>query len=638
MPPAPLYITTPIYYVTDVPHIGHAYTTIVADALARFARLQGRRVGFLTGTDEHGQKVARMAEERGLTPAAFAKSVSDAYRAAWTALEISNDDFIRTTDADHEAVVTELWRTLEAKGDIYVGDYEGFYCVACEQFYTEKELISVDGRGACPVHKRAVDKIKESTYYFRLSKYQQPLLDWYDAHPEFVQPEMRMNEVRAFVKGGLEDLSISRTTFTWGVPVPGRDGHVIYVWIDALTNYFSATKRASLEGLWSPGSRIVHMIGKEISRFHAVYWPAMLMSAGLPLPTTIFAHGWWTVNGEKMSKTLGNVVNPLELAQDLGVDAVRYFVMREVPLGSDGDFSHEALIGRYNAELANDLGNLLNRTIGMVDKYFAADRTLAERDGEPDPFDVAATVAKVSAHMEAIAPSKALEEIWGLVRKGNAYIDSEAPWKPTADRARILRNVLELYRCIAHLVSPFMPERATEMLRQLGISEPFALPAWDGRRGYASAVAAPLFPRVDDDRKKALLDKWLAARKRAEAATAATAPAVSSDEGLVAFDDFKKMDLRAATIVAAEPVPKAKKLLKLTVDAGEGRHRTVVAGIAEAYQPAELVGKTVLILANLKPATIRGVTSEGMVLAAGDEAIVGLSAVDRAVPPGTKIR
>jgi methionyl-tRNA synthetase len=646
MPPAPLYITTPIYYVTDVPHIGHAYTTIVTDALARFARLQGRRVGFLTGTDEHGQKVARMAEERGVSPADFARSVSDAYRAAWTALEISNDEFIRTTDPDHEAAVTELWRAMEQKGDIYVGDYEGYYCVACEQFYTEKELLSLDGtagRGACPVHKRPVDKVKESTYYFRLSKYQQPLLDWYDAHPEFVQPEMRLNEVRAFVKGGLEDLSISRTTFTWGIPVPGRAGHVIYVWIDALTNYYSATRRKALEGLWSEGTRIVHMIGKEISRFHAVYWPAMLMSAGLPLPTTIFAHGWWTVNGEKMSKTLGNVVNPLELASDLGVDAIRYFVMREVPLGADGDFSHEALLGRYNAELANDLGNLLNRTIGMVNKYFAADRSVPERPGDADPFDVAATVAKVTAHMEAIAPSKALEEIWALVRKGNAYIDAEAPWKPDADRGRILRNVLELCRCIAHLVSPFMPERATEMLRQLGIAgeaERFALPVWDGRRGYAPAMGAPLFPRVDDDRKRALLDKWLAGRKRAEAAASVVdAPAgAPSDEGLIDVEAFKKMDIRAAKIVAAEPVPKAKKLLKLTVDAGEGRHRQIVAGIAEAYQPAELVGRTVLILANLKPATIRGVTSEGMVLAAGDEAIVGLSGVDRDVAPGTKIR
>jgi methionyl-tRNA synthetase len=633
MPPSPFYITTPIYYVTDVPHIGHAYTTIVADALARFARLQGRRVGFLTGTDEHGQKVARMAEERGLQPGDFAKSVSDAYRAAWTALEISNDEFIRTTDADHEAVVTELWKTMEKNGDIYVGDYEGWYCVGCEQFYTEKEL----NEGACPVHKRPVEKIKEQTYYFRLSKYQQPLLDWYDAHPEFVQPEIRLNEVRSFVKGGLEDLSISRTTFTWGVPVPGRAGHVIYVWIDALSNYYSATRRRALDGLWSEETRIIHMIGKEISRFHAVYWPAMLMSAGLPLPTTVFAHGWWTVNGEKMSKTLGNVVNPLELASDLGVDALRYFVLREVPLGADGDFSHEALVGRYNAELANDLGNLLNRTIGMVSKYFP-DRAVPPREGDEDPFDVAATVARVTAHMEALAPSKALEEIWALVRKGNAYIDAQAPWKADADRGRILRNVLELYRCIAHVVSPFMPERATEMLRQLGIAdeaERFALPVWDGRRGYAPAMAAPLFPRIDDDRKKALLDKWLAARKRAEAA----APAASiADDKLVSFEEFQRMDIRAAKVVTAEPVPKAKKLLKLTVDAGEGRTRQIVAGIAEAYAPGDLVGKTVLILANLKPATIRGVTSEGMVLAAGDDAIVGLSAVDREVAPGTKIR
>ncbi|MGZ3429238.1 MAG: methionine--tRNA ligase, partial [Polyangia bacterium] len=590
------YITTPIYYVSDVPHIGHAYTTIVCDALSRYHRLRGHQTRFLTGTDEHGQKIARMADAAKVTPRQYADKFADAYRATWTALEIANDDFIRTTDADHEATVQELWRAMEKNGTIYEGEYEGWYCVPCERFYTDKELLPGN---LCPDHKLAVERVKEKSYYFKLSQFTQPLLDLYAAHPEFIQPAQRRNEVTAFVKEGLRDLSISRTTFAWGVPVPDRPGHIVYVWLDALCNYYSATRRSKeARAFWDeprePGSQIVHMIGKEISRFHAVYWPAFLMAAGWPLPTTIFAHGWWTVDGEKMSKTLGNVVDPLKLANDVGVDAFRYHVLREIPLGADGDFNHEQFIGRYNAELANDLGNLLNRTLGMVHKYGTPPKSTAT-----DPFIVAAAMEGYVRALDDFQPSKALEELWGLVRKGNGYIDEKAPWKPDAPRAEILGNVLELCRVLSHLLEPFMPERALALRGQLGVDEPTAWPKWQSRE-FTPTAATPLFPRIDEDRKKELLERW-----RPKKAAVAEAPK-DKDDGRISFDEFGKVDLRVAKIVAAEAVPKAKKLLKLTVDLGE-EQRQVVAGIAEAYAPETLVGKKVIFVANLKPATIRGV-------------------------------
>jgi methionyl-tRNA synthetase len=610
------YITTPIYYVTDVPHLGHAYTTVIADVLARYHRLRGDTVGFLTGTDEHGQKIARQAEAAGISPRAFADKFADAYRATWKALEISNTDFIRTTDADHEALVQELWQRLEKSGDIYLGEYEGWYCVACEQFYTEKEL---NPGNQCQIHKRPVEKIKENSYYFRLSKYQQPLLDHIEKNPNFILPKERKNEVVSFLKGGLTDLSASRTTFSWGVPVPGADKHIIYVWIDALANYWTATSRESLRGFWEPGGQIVHMMGKDILRFHAVYWPAMLMSAGLPLPTTIFAHGWWTVDGQKMSKTAGNVVDPLKLASDLGVDAFRYFVVREVPLGGEGNFDHEAFLQRYNAELANDLGNLVNRTLGMVTKY-----GITPVSTSVDPFASARTAADYAAALEGFGPSRALDDVWALVRKGNAYIDERAPWKAEAPRAEILGNVLELCRVLSHLLEPFLPERALALRAQLGVDEPTAWPAWSGR-SFSPQAGVPLFPRVDDARKHELLERW---RPR---------PAEPVADGRISVEEFAKVDLRVAQIVSAEPIPKAKKLYKLTVDLG-AEQRQVVAGIAEAYKPEELVGRRVLFVANLKPAVIRGVESQGMILAAGDDKIDALTGFDRDVPPGTRVR
>jgi methionyl-tRNA synthetase len=625
------YITTPIYYVSDVPHLGHAYTTVVADAIARYHRLRGQTTGFLTGTDEHGQKIARMAEERGMEPMAYATKIADAYRATWKALEIANDDFIRTTDPDHEAFVKELWKTLEAKGDIYLGEYEGWYCVPCEQFYTEKEL----GEGnSCPVHKKPVEKVKEHSYYFRLSKYEKPLLDLYEKHPEFILPEMRRNEVAQFVRSGLQDLSVSRTTFSWGIPVPAHAGHVMYVWLDALVNYRSAVDRAALKGMWGDDVQIVHLIGKEISRQHCVYWPAFLMAAGIRLPTTVFCHGWWTVDGEKMSKTLGNVVDPLKLSSDLGVDAFRYFVLREVPLGADGDFSHEALLTRYNAELANDLGNLLNRTLGMIEKYFPT-RTIPGVATAELRAGAEAARDEAARQMEALQPSKALEAIWKLVRECNTYIDQAAPWKADDERRRaILANLHEGLRFLGSLVEPFMPERAAELRRQLGVGAA-SWPAWSTGGDLRVEKAAPLFPRVDDDRKAELLAKWMPKRaetKRAEAeeVTAPRGPEVS-------YEEFQKFDFRVGQVLTAEPVPKAKKLLKLTVDLGTAK-RQVVAGIAETYTPEQIIGKKVIFLANLKPATIRGVLSEGMILAAGEEQVVALSGLDRDAAPGTKVR
>jgi methionyl-tRNA synthetase len=469
--------------------------------------------------------------------------------------------------------------------------------------------------------------VKEKSYYFRLSKYQQPLLDYIEKNPSFILPRERRNEVVSFLKSGLTDLSASRTTFSWGVPVPGQaaDGkHIVYVWIDALANYWTATSRDSLRGFWSSDGQIVHMMGKDILRFHAVYWPAMLMSAGLPLPTTIFAHGWWTVDGQKMSKTAGNVVDPLKLAQDLGVDAFRYFVVREVPLGGEGDFDHEAFLQRYNAELANDLGNLLNRTLGMVTKYAITPQSMAV-----DPFATARTQADYAAALDGFAPSRALDDIWALVRKGNAYIDERAPWKPDAPRAEILGNVLELCRVLSHLLEPFLPERAMAMRAQLGSTEATSWPSWSAR-SFRTEAAVPLFPRVDDVRKHELLERWRPRQAAAEAAEAAY-------DSRISVDEFAKVDLRVARIISAEPVPKAKKLYKLMLDLGK-EQRQVVAGIAEAYKPEELVDRRVIFVANLKPAVIRGVESQGMILAAGEAEVLGLSALDRDVPPGTKVR
>ncbi len=673
----PFYVTTPIYYVNDAPHIGSAYTTIACDALARYHRARGQDTWFLTGTDEHGQKIEEAATAAGRTPIAHADHFVARFQDAWRKLDISNDDFIRTTEQRHKDVVADIWRRLEAAGAIYLADYEDWYCVGCESFYTETQLVPGDAPGVflCPDHKRPVQRLKEQSYFFRMAQYAQPLLDYIEAHPGFIQPDFRKNEVVAFVKAGLRDLSVSRRTFKWGIPVPGAPEHVIYVWIDALTNYMSALGgpgAAQYDKFWP---QAVHVIGKDILRHHAVYWPTMLLAAGLPLPKTVFAHGWWTANGQKISKSLGNAIDPLGLAADVGVDALRYFLLRETSFGLDGDFSHDAFLGRLNSDLANDLGNLVHRCVKMTELY--AGGVIPRL--EPGAFEDHPVHGKLAAlaihardtvaeHMERLQPTRALEALWELVRGGNKYIDDAAPWVQAKDPARAaelshtVRHFLEALSWIALMVAPFMPKKAGEILDRLGVpGGPERLLRWPrawGREltsGQKVVPGEPLWPRLDDDRKAELKARWgvkpadkkpekghdkgsdKGDKKAEKSAEKAPATVAAPPPGSISYDDFKKLDLRVAVVTTAEKVPKADKLLKLTLDLG-GETRTVVAGIAAAYAPEALPGKKVIFLANLAPATIRGVRSEGMILAAGDEQVIGLSAIDCDVPPGTKVR
>ena len=669
------YLTTPIYYASDVPHIGHAYTTIVGDAITRYERLRrgAGQVYYLTGTDEHGEKIERAAAACGLQPQAWVDRIADEYRQAWRDLNIQYDDFIRTTEPRHEQVVQDIWKRLVERDEIYLGHYEGLYCVACEGFYLEKDLLPGN---LCPDHKRPVELVREESYFFRLSKYQQPLLDLYSRQPDFIEPKRRMNEVKSFVEGGLKDLSVSRTSFTWGVHVPGADKHVVYVWVDALSNYYSALQaQERTRAFWGTHEKplAIHLMGKEIIRFHAVYWPALLMAAGIPIPRKILAHGWWTVDGEKMSKSLGNVVDPRKLGADIGVDAVRYFVLREIPLGEDGDFSYDALLNRYNSELANDLGNLLNRTLAMVEKFSngQARRWPATAPDELRGQRLAEQALRRRGELEAAMaepqPQRALEALFALVREGNTYLEQQAPFtrvKTDPDGAAyILYNVLELLRWLGLLLEPFMPERAVELRRQLGLPHPEqgGWPQSWGELpdGLQVVKGATLFPRIDPDRQKELLEKWRAARRAAEekaraaaasapqaaaatgtavSAPIATAPAAAAPVPEISFDDFKKPDLRVARVVACERVPKKDKLLKVELDLGPLGHRHVVAGLAQFTTPEEMVGKRVIIVANLKPAKIGGILSQGMILAIGEESIAGLLTPDRDVPVGSAIR
>lgn len=631
------YITTPIYYVNDVPHIGHAYTTIAADIAARFRRLSGDEVFFLTGTDEHGQKVEKAASEKGETPIELADRVVRRFTGLWEKLNISNDDFIRTTQERHKKTVQTLFKIVEAKGDIYLGEYEDWYCTPCETFLTETQLV--DGR--CPDCRREVEKLKEESYFFRMSAYQDKLLKHIEENPDFIQPQSRRNEIMAFVKEGLKDLSISRTTFKWGIPVPGNEKHVIYVWFDALSNYLTAVGYFEDEKRFStywPAD--IHLIGKDILRFHTVYWPTFLMAAGLPLPRKVFAHGWWTVEGEKMSKSKGNVVDPYSLTDEYGVDQIRYFLMREVTFGLDGDFSKAALTGRINSDLANDLGNLLNRSLTMTANYSSAIVPEAGKQSEEDRelIDIAASSLKgYRESLEKLSFNRALDHLWEFIREVNRYIDHNAPWKlnKEGDTERlhtVVYTFLEALRRISVMLYPFMPSSAEKMWEQLGIKNNRealtlkSLEKWGGlRAGTVTKKGDILFPRVETREKKE--EEGVKKQKMAP----------KTNENLVKIVDFTSIELKAGKVKDAERVPKSEKLLKLIVDIG-GETRQVVAGIGKHYDPADLVGKNIVLVANLEPAKLMGIESQGMVLAAGDEETLRLVTFDGEVKPGTRIK
>lgn len=634
------YATTPIYYVNDVPHIGHAYTTVATDVISRYKRLGGYDVFFLTGTDEHGQKIEEAATKRNITPKGLADEVVQRFDGLWTELNVSNDKFIRTTDAEHKETVQVVFQKMLDNGDIYLGEYEGWYCTPCETYWTETQLLEGN---CCPSCGRETVKLKEESYFFKMSKYGDRLKKHIEDNPDFIKPVSKRNEILSFLKEGLRDLSVSRTTFKWGIPVPGDDKHVIYVWIDALTNYISALgygrdDNDNFKQFWPAD---FHIVGKDILRFHTVYWPTMLMSIGVPLPKTVFAHGWWTVEGQKMSKSLGNAINPYWLVDTFGIDAVRYFLLREVPFGLDGDFSFKALINRINSDLANDLGNLLNRTMGMCKKYFDGNipaYSVSDELDEALTAEIEEIFNDVDVHMNELAFNKALVRIWELVSGLNKYIDSSAPWALAKDpelKGRlesVLYTVLDGIRILSLLIYPFMPDTALSIRKQLNTSQDLFKADLEELKkvrtlesGIPLGEAVQLFPRIDE---KEMLESIQEQNKLAE-----------EDEEVeqIDFEHFTKMVLKAGKILEAEKVKKSKKLLKLQVDIGDEK-RQIIAGIALSYAPEDLIGKTVAVVSNLKPAKLMGNLSEGMVLAASIDDDMKVVELGDDVPVGSIIK
>ncbi len=654
MSPSTFYVTTPIYYVNDVPHIGHVYTTVAADTIARYMRASGREVMFLTGTDEHGQKVEQAARERGKSPLEHCDEMVVRFQDLWRRFNISNDDFIRTTEDRHIKVVQHFMQKLYDAGDIYKSSYSGWYCIPDERFWTEKDLTD----GNCPDCGREVVQIEESNYFFRMSRYQDWLTGHIEENPDFIRPESRRNEILGFLKKPLEDLCISRpkSRLHWGVEIPFDTDYVTYVWFDALINYVTApgytTDDERFKALWE---NCTHLIGKDILTTHTVYWPTMLQGERLPPPRRVFAHGWWTVEGRKMSKSLRNVVEPNLLLDSYGADAIRYFLLREVPFGLDGDFSHGALVGRINSDLANDLGNLLQRSLGMLEKYRDGVVPPSPRDEAVGDLtrglmeDAARTMAELADHMEQLAFDRALKSLWLFVNSANKYIDSAAPWTlakegKDAKLDAVMYTLFEAIRQVAVMIAPFMPETGQKMFRQMGIAQRkdlhllTSLSPWGAMPGGTKTFRGPaLFPRIEAvpeiPSDQATVAEGEGQKGKGEREKPAEEKTV---ENVITIEDFAKVQLLTGKILEAENVPKSKKLIRMIVDTGN--RRQIVAGIAEFYKPEDLVGRTIAVVANLAPAKLMGVESNGMLLAAHDEDGLALVTFDKDVKAGVRIK
>ena len=638
------YITTPIYYPSDKLHIGHAYTTTIADGMARYKRLAGYDVLFLTGSDEHGQKIQRKATEQNITPIQYVDKIVASFQHLWEKLNITNDDFIRTTEQRHHEVVQKIFTQIYDQGDIYKAAYEGHYCTPCETFWVERQLVD----GKCPDCGRSVEVVQEESYFFRMSKYQDRLLSYIEDNPDFIQPSSRRNEMINFIKGGLEDLCVSRTTFDWGIPVPFDTKHVVYVWFDALTNYITAAgyldDREKFAKFWPAD---IHLVGKEIVRFHSIIWPVILMALDIEIPKKVYGHGWLIMEGDKMSKSKGNVIDPLVLIDEFGSDAIRYFLLREITLGMDGNFSREALVNRINADLANDLGNLLHRTLSMIGR-FNGGIIVAAGDCEAIDQELAQlaqnTVLSYEKFMDEMDINAAIKVIWTLISRTNKYIDETSPWALAKDEEKrgrlntVMYNLAETLRIISILISPLMPTTGPKIWEQLGLKQDFSTVTLEDAKGWGKLPAGttvgkpePIFPRIEDKPAETVVQKVEITKEQSKPVVTA-----STDMPEITIEDFAKMDLRVVKVLAAEKVAKADKLLQVTVDLGT-EQRTIISGIAKHYPPEELIGKDVVMIINLKPAKIRGIESRGMILAASNEDKLSLVTATDMVP-GSKVK